>query len=346
MLDRLTYGGASSSGWAPEDSSDGEQPQQQQRAGAPGSSSSSLPQLPFQALGIDFGMQRVGVAVRHSSHNVPLFVLHRKMLAATSSTTSSSSSSIGPQPPEWVQADSRRIAAALLHHALQEGCDACVIGLPVFNTLAGVTGAAAASQATPKAAAGDAALLRAAGDRGLSRAIVAFARVLAAMAQPYQLPVLLVNEQQSSQQARAVMRGAAVYDVTTQQQLQQQLQQQQQAAQPASPPKQQQTGRPRHQGERDAYAAALILSRFYNGLVEAQEMLLPGPGQPGSNSPSRRTPRAVLSAAQLKQAAADLAQMQVLPTEQLRRHQQRQQSLATAAAARGSVVVEEDAAAE
>ena len=37
---------------------------------------------------------------------------------------------------------------------------------------------------------------------------------LAAMAAPYQLPVLLVNEQQSSRQARAVIKGAAAYDVT------------------------------------------------------------------------------------------------------------------------------------
>ena len=98
-----------------------------------------------------------------------------------------------------------------------------------------------------------------------------FAQVLADVAAAYELPVLLVNEQQSTKQASAVRSGKAAYDIVTLQELQQQQQQQQ------PPPQQQpQQGLVRPQQKRqadpgrDAYAAALILSRYYNDLVPVE----------------------------------------------------------------------------
>lgn len=98
--------------------------------------------------------------------------------------------------------------------------------------------------------------------------------------------MLLVNEQQSTQQAKAVRSGKAAYDILTLAELQQQQEQQQrqqerlppqlqpqqqqlplQAQQPPQPQLPRQQRRQADPG-RDAYAAALILSRYYNGLVQ------------------------------------------------------------------------------
>jgi hypothetical protein len=113
------------------------------------------------------------------------------------------------------------------------------------------------------------------------------------------MPVLLVNEQQSTQQAKAVRTGKAAYDIFTLSELRQQQEQQQQEQQqrlrlreqqtegqpdrpqllqapqqlPQRQPQEQQqqlSQRQREQADpgRDAYAAALILARYYNGLVQ------------------------------------------------------------------------------
>jgi RNase H-fold protein (predicted Holliday junction resolvase) len=301
----------------------------------PSSSSTStaaVPQL-FAALGIDFGEHRVGVAVRRAPYNIPLTILWteavRQAASSTSTTTSdgssiktsnittssSSSSSVdssmdssmdsssSTSPPARRRVDFRKLADKLLQVALQEGCDGFVVGVPVLNHTAAPANALTTRPAHP--APGDLADADSAAVRGtkqLTENIRRFAQVLANAAADYELPVLLVNEQQSSQQARAIRAGRAAYDVITlaelqqleQQQLQQQQQnlgqdsrqqqerrQQRQQEELQRPKQQQQQQAGQHSRKkreavpgRDAYAAALILSRYYNGVVEPLEVVL------------------------------------------------------------------------
>lgn len=99
-------------------------------------STADIPQ-PFQAMGIDFGLSRVGVAVRQSTHNIPLTTIDRRR---GSNFSSSSSSSKGPNrgssPKERFDREMHlngQVAHALLTTALEQGCDGFVVGLPVYT---------------------------------------------------------------------------------------------------------------------------------------------------------------------------------------------------------------------
>jgi RNase H-fold protein (predicted Holliday junction resolvase) len=187
--------------------------------------------------------------------------------------------------------------------------------------------------------------------RWINSVIQGFAQTLADLAAPLELPVLLVNEQQSSQQARAVMAGAAAYDIRSQAELDaeqaaasagQQRQQQQQMTKK----QRQELQKQQHAIGRDAYAAALILSRYYNGLVEPVKQLQGGSagsnssgsssssdddssGSDISNSSSSQQ-RSWSSTKVQQQAAADLKWMLVPPREQRRRREQREKMKAAA----------------
>jgi RNase H-fold protein (predicted Holliday junction resolvase) len=92
-----------------------------------------IPQ-PFQAMGIDFGLSRVGVAVRQSTHNIPLTTIDRRR--DSSSSSSSKGPSRGSSPKERYDREMHlngQVAHALLTTALEQGCDGFVVGLPVYT---------------------------------------------------------------------------------------------------------------------------------------------------------------------------------------------------------------------
>jgi hypothetical protein len=154
LLQRMTYGsfsrsdeesdhltsGSSSSGTVSPDSSSSSS-----NSSRPGTA--ALPQ-PFQALGIDFGLARVGVAVRQATYNIPLTTLWPQQLRSdrdansdTSLNTSSSSSSGSSSSTFTSSTDStlskgfayQTLAQVLLQTALERGCDGFVVGLPVYD---------------------------------------------------------------------------------------------------------------------------------------------------------------------------------------------------------------------
>jgi RNase H-fold protein (predicted Holliday junction resolvase) len=364
LVNKATYGSFKSTGNGLDDAGTSKSQQQQQQ------------QQLFQAMAVDFGVRRIGLAVRRSSHNVPLLTLHRQQDTGTSDSSSSqaqqkqqqqqqprrqpgaggshSSSRSTARNPNVLPL--RRTAAVVLHLALQEGCDGFVIGLPVYTDSSEPAGTAAAAARSssfkqPGGAGTQTAAAAAGGDGNWINPIIrGFAQTLADLAVPLELPVLLVNEAQSSQQARAVMAGAAAYDVRSQAELDAE-----QAAASAGGQQQQMTKQQRHELQkqhdavgRDAFAAALILSRYYNGLVQPIQQLQgssagsnsSGDGDSSSSDNSSSSSSSSSSSQQgswvskkvQQQAAADLKWMLLSPREQRRRREQREQMKAAAAA--------------
>jgi len=258
LLDKITYGSYS-------DSEDAGQPITTTSSSSSSSSSISraaIPQ-PFAAMGIDYGRVRVGVAVHRAGSNIPLLTLQQQQQQLSDQPDGSSSSSSHNQ----TRPDFNSIAQSLLQCALGEGCDAFVMGVPTFDLQrynAPRPGIAAAAGSAAAAAAGGS---RAQKVLRPNTHIRWFAQVLANAAAAYDLPVILVNEQQSTRQAKAMLTGKATYDISSPEDHQQRQQQQQQER------RQQQEGQKQQRPGRDAYAAALILSRYYNGLVEPLEVV-------------------------------------------------------------------------